>query len=178
MFVVPNFPHLRHLELVVNYRELEEIPSWPPQPGRWTRDPDVDPAQRFAPQPSYYVNGEFVRKGEIPRNITSSVSLGERRVPRKWGLGVQQVFPHESEYLALAKEQGLTSLLPEDDQQAYQTNEQLNGTHPRVNGITPPSSDKSKSINGGSPPRPNGILPHVDNPTAVEDVAVEETAES
>jgi len=177
MFVVPSFPHLRNLELVVNYRELEEVPNWPPQPGRWTRDPDVDPTQRFAPQPTYYVNGQFVRQGEVLRNKTSSVSLGERRVPRKWGLGLQQVFPHEPEYSTLAKEQGLRSLLPEHNQQAFQISQQTNGSQPHVNGITPPSSDKSKSINGGSPTRPNGILPHTHNATAIEDVAAAEVAE-
>jgi len=177
MFVVPNFPHLRNLELVVKYRELEEVPIWPPRPGRWTSDPDVDPNQRFAPQPTYYVNGEFVRQGEVLRNKISSVSLGERRVPRKWGLGLQQVFPHEPEYSTLAKEQGLISLLPEHHQQAFQTNQQINSTHPRVNGITPPSSDKSKSINGGSPPRLNGILPHTQIATAAEDAAAEEVVE-
>jgi hypothetical protein len=53
MYVVPNFPHLRGLELVVKYRELEELPIWPPQPGKWKRDPDTDPNQIFAPRPKY-----------------------------------------------------------------------------------------------------------------------------
>ena len=174
MFVVPNFHHLRNLELVIKYRELEEVPTWPPQPGKWTRDPDVDPTQRFAPQPKYYINGEFIRQGEVLRNKTSTVSLGERRVPRKYGLGLHQVFPHEPEYSTLAKEQGLASLLPELNQQAFQTNQQSNGTHPRVNGITPPHSENSKSINGGSPPRPNGILPHAHMDTTMEDASAEE----
>ena len=53
MYVVPNFPHLRGLELVVKYRELEEVPVWPPQPGKWKRDPDTDLNQIFAPRPKY-----------------------------------------------------------------------------------------------------------------------------
>jgi hypothetical protein len=53
MYVVPNFPHLRGLELVVKYRELEEVPIWPPQPGKWKRDPDTDLNQIFAPRPKY-----------------------------------------------------------------------------------------------------------------------------
>lgn len=176
MFVVPNFQHLRNLEMVVNYRELNETPIWPPQLGKWSHDPDVDPAQRFAPQPNYYVNGNFVRQGEVPRSKISSVSFGERRVPRKWGLGLQQVFPHEPEYTTLAKEQGLSHLLPDHNQKAFHSNQQLNGTeHPRTNGVTPPTSDKSKSINGGSPVRPNGIHPNMD--TTMEDTPQEDIVE-
>lgn len=156
MFVVPNFPHLRGLEMVVKYRELEEVAVWPRPGGKWRQDPDVDPSQQFIPQPNYFVNGEFIRQGEVLRTKTSTTSLGERRVPRR---GLIQVFPDDPEYLSLAKEQGLYWLLPENQSRHnsggslpdhVQTNGQANG---QINGITPPSSDKSKSVNGGSPSR-------------------------
>jgi len=175
MFVVPNFPHLRGLELVVKYRELQEIPVWPPQPGIWRRDPGVDPGQQFAPRPNYYINGEFVRQGEILRTKTSATSLGERRVPRR---GLVQVFPDDPDYISLAKEQGLRLLLPDkpyrrpsssSNQEHEQMNGQVNGqTNGQLNGMTPPNSDKSKSINGESPyrtllPDPSSISPDIPN---------------
>jgi hypothetical protein len=156
MYIVPSFPHLRGLELVVKYRELEENPVWPPQPGKWRQDPNTNPNQHFTPRPKYYLNGEFVRQGEILRTKTSTVSFGERRVPRR---GLVQVFPGEPDYERLAREQGLLHLLP--------ANQLTNGTAPHANGFTPPHSDKSKSVNGGSPnlgslseAGPSGALPN------------------
>jgi hypothetical protein len=175
MFVVPNFPHLRGIELVVKYRELEETPIWPPQVGKWRTDPDVDPNQIFAPRPKYYVNGDFVRQGATLRTKTSSTSLGERRVPRR---GLIQVFPNEPDYLTLAREQNLKWLLPEH--QANQQNCQVNSQQGQIqtqemNGITPPSSDKSKSINGGSPNLSNGVH-QLTCDTTMEELAEESTA--
>jgi len=151
MYVVPNFPHLRGIEMVVNYRELQEVPVFPPQPGKWKRDPDTDPNQTFAPRPKYYVNGAFVRQGEILRTRTSSISFGERRVPRR---ELVQVFPGEPDYEELCKKQGLFHLLPGYEPLSPSANHHSDGrVHGQMNGITPPSSDKSKSINGGSPQR-------------------------
>jgi len=70
-------------------------------------------------------------------------------VPRR---GLVQVLPDDPDYLSLVREQGLYHLLPETQTAAGQQPEQISG-------ITPPSSDKSKSINGGSP-HPNPISDH------------------
>jgi len=142
MFVVPNFPHLRNLEMIVKYRELLEDPNRATG-GKWRQDHDTDPNQPFAPQPKHFINGDFIKQREAPCTKTSSTSFGERRVPRR---GLIQVFPGEPDYYTLAKEQGLHHLLPPE----YQTMSKHNGCHGQVNGITPPSSDKSKSVNGGS----------------------------
>lgn len=141
--------------MVVKYRELVDTPVWPPPPGKWKSDPDIDPEEVFAPRPKYYMNGAFLRQGAILRSKTSTNSLGERRVPRR---GLIQVFPHEPDYYTLAREQGLYWLLPEHqgNQQAFQEQSQ------QVNGITPPSSDKSKSVSGGSPNLMNGVPLQVD----------------
>jgi hypothetical protein len=156
MFVVPNFPHLRGLEMVVKYRELEEVAQWPRPCGKWKQDPDVDPNQQFIPQPKVYMNGNFICQREVLRTKTSTTSLGERRVPRR---GLIQVFPEDPEYFSLAKEQRLYWLIPGYQsrhnsgaglQEHSQANGEVNG---QTNGITPPSSDKSKSINGWSPTR-------------------------
>lgn len=153
MFVVPNFPHLRNLEMIVKYRELLIDPIQPTR-GKWRDDPDHDPNQKFAPQPNHFVNGDFIKQREPPLTRTSATSFGERKVPRR---GLVQVFPGEPDYYTLAREQGLHHLLPPE----FSTNADQNGAPPQVNGITPPNSDKSKSINGESPPvsEPNGVPP-------------------
>lgn len=145
MFVVQTIPHLRGLELVVKYRELQVVPMWPPGPGKWKQDPDIDPNQIFAPRPKYYVNGDLTKHGQIQCSKTSTTSFGERRVPRR---GLIQVFRGEADYEQLAREQGLLHLLTDCNAPHRQINGTANGS---VNGITPPSSDKSKSISGGSP---------------------------
>ncbi|RFU35755.1 hypothetical protein B7463_g621, partial [Scytalidium lignicola] len=151
MFVIPTFPHLRGLELVVNYRELYETPVWPPRPGKWTQDPDYDPNMKYAPRPKYYINGEFDRQGEIGRTRVSRTSFGENRVPRR---GLKVVEPHEPDYEAICRAQGLRHLLPGSQttsptakQSILIPNSTVASTH--INGFTPPSS--VKSINGGSP---------------------------
>jgi hypothetical protein len=155
MFVVPNFPHLRNLEMIVKYRELSVDPTPPPR-GKWRDDPDTDPNQKFAPQPNHFMNGEFIRQREAPHTKTSATSFGERRVPRR---GLVQVFPGESDYYTIAREQGLYHLLPQECPNAADQN----GGPEHVNGITPPSSEKSKSINGVSPSR--GSLSEAEGPS-------------
>lgn len=156
MFVVPNFPHLRNLEMVVKYRELQEDPN-SINGGKWRQDPDTDPDQKFAPQPKHFLNGDFVKQLEAPHTKTSSTSFGERKVPRR---GLVQVFPGEPDYYALAREQGLCHLLPPEYRPMSHSNAVI---EPVANGITPPNSDRSKSANGGSPQDgtleygPNGI---------------------
>ncbi|KAH8815827.1 ankyrin repeat protein [Xylogone sp. PMI_703] len=151
MFVVPNFPHLRGLELVINYRELHETPVWPPRPGKWTQDPDYDPTMRYAPRPKYYINGEFERQGEIKRTRVSRTSFGENRLPRR---GLKVVEPHEPDYEAICRAQGLRHLLPASQSTSPTAKQAVLVPNPilasaHVNGFTPPSS--VKSINGGSP---------------------------
>lgn len=141
MFVVPNFPHLRNLEMIVKYRELF-MDFTSTAPAKWRGDPDTDPNQAFAPQPSYFMNGELIKQREAPRTKTSTTSFGERKVPRR---GLVQVFPHEPDYYTLAKEQGLYHLLPPDPQATTGQN----GAPNQVNGIAPSESSGPKSINGG-----------------------------
>jgi hypothetical protein len=145
MFIVPNFPHLRNLEMILKYGELMEDPTQSAE-GKWKQDPDTDPNQRFAPQPKLFLNGDFIKQREQPCTKMSRTSFGERRVPRR---GLVQVFPAEPDYYSLAREQGLHHLLPPVYQSMSDHNEGLE----QMNSMTPPISDKSKSINGGSPHR-------------------------
>ncbi|KAG0652144.1 Ankyrin repeat domain-containing 11 [Hyphodiscus hymeniophilus] len=170
MYVVPNFPHLRGLELVVKYRELQESPVWPPAPGKWKQDPDADPNQIFAPRPKYYINGVFTKQGQFQSSKISTTSFGERRVPRR---GLIQVFPGELDYERLAREQGLLHLISD----CSASHGQLNGTtNGHVNGITSPSSDKSKSTNGGSPHLENETILPLPLPNGIHDAEMSNTS--
>jgi hypothetical protein len=146
MFVVPRYPHLQRIEMVVNYRELVEGPNWPPRPGKWRQDPGTDPNQMFHPAPKSYVNGVFVKQAEqkIARTQDRPFQKAEGRVPRK---GYRQVYPDDPEYETLCKEQGLYHLLPTRESSA---------TDPaHVNDMTPPNFE---TLHNGSPRHiPNGV---------------------
>ena len=154
--------------MVVNYRELVDSNTLPLPPPKWRQDPDTDPNQNFKPQPKYYTNGNFVKQGEIPRTRVSTTPFPEEKVPRREG-GLVVVLPGEPDYEEICRKQRLFHLLP-----GYQAGSPSNSQPQDVpglglehtNGITPPNSDKSKSVNGGSPqrgasdaayPLPNGI---------------------
>ena len=154
MFVVPNFPHLKDIEMIVNYRELIEEWVWPPRPGKFLQDPDYDPSIPYQPQPDYYANGVLVRRGQIKRSRVSSTPFPVNRVPRR---GFQVVHPHEADYAKLAQQQGLHHLVPEElSNQQTQESPQINGG----SGITPPHSEKSKSIEALSPVIEEAKLPN------------------
>lgn len=162
---MPNFPHLRGIEMSVNYRELDTTFQLPPPPSKWKQDPDTDPNQQFAPQPKIYVNGQCIRQQDTPMTkVTREPPSDDRRVPRR---ELVPVYPHEADYEELCRKQGLYHLLP--DYRAS-TPSSRNG---QVNGITPPRSDRTKSINGGSPHMrslslseehhlPNGVSDHME----------------
>jgi len=148
MFVVPNFPHLRGLKITVNYRELGEAWSWPPHPGKFSQDPTYGPQNPFTPAAEEYINGELIARLQI-QTKTSTKPFPENKVPRR---ELSRVFPSDKEYLALAEAQKLYHLVP-----TYQrpTASIETHNHDQVNGITPPRSDKSKSVNGeGQHPDP------------------------
>lgn len=150
MFIVPNFPHLRGIEMSVNYRELDVSFQHPPPLSKWKQDPDADPNQQFAPQPRIYVNGQCIRQQDTPMTkLSREPPPDDRRVPRR---ELVAVYPHEPDYEELCRKQGLAHLI-----QGYQgsptSSRHGQHEHPleQVNGITPPRSDRTKSVNGGSP---------------------------
>lgn len=158
MYIVPNFPHLRNVEMQVEYQELR-VPQTPGQLGqpfnqqKWRQDPDLAPGQTWAPLPKYYTNGIETRQEAVPTTALLKEPPPMDRFPRRGG--IIRVYPGEADYDEVCRKQGLFHLIP-----GYQaspvssTNPQLGDQNPqteRVNGITPPRSDKSRSINGGSP---------------------------
>lgn len=79
-----------------------------------------------------------------------------------------EVYRHEADYFRLAREQGLYHLLPEhQNRDAFAANASGIG---QVNGITPPSSEREKSVAEGSPGLANGVC---DEEEPVESVAGE-----
>jgi len=160
MFVVPSHPHLRGLKIVVAYRELVETPPFIPGPGKWKGDPGYDPADPFMPPPKEYVNGIEIAQEKYRTQISNTPFPVERAVRR----GLTKVHPHESDYYELARQQGLYHLLPENQ---GPSDKDAGTTAPRTNGITPPDSENSKSINGsisdaGTSLHPNGDILGVD----------------
>ncbi len=160
MFIVPRFPHLRGVELQVKYMELRipqavATPAKPFIENKWKQDPDIPADQPFAPQPKIYVNGEFVRQVEPQKTRLLKEPPPLDRFPRREG--ITRVYPGDPDYEEVCRKQSLFHLLP-----GYQASpssstlpqlDESNHLHQQVNGITPPRSDKSKSINGGSPHR-------------------------
>lgn len=161
MFIVPNFPHLRNIELEVKYQELREPQSRldlgrPLNQMRWKSDPETAPDQTWAPKSKFYLNGEFIRQGEVPRSRILKEPPPPDNFPRREG--ITRVHEDDPDYEEQCKKQGLYDRLP-----GYPSASPVSSNNPhlgdlenhneRLNGITPPMSDKSKSVNGGSPHR-------------------------
>ncbi|TAQ87758.1 hypothetical protein B7494_g3921 [Chlorociboria aeruginascens] len=146
LFIIPNFPHLRDVKVVISYGEFGSD-------NKFTKDPDYDQTRPFIPPPKEYVNGMLVRHPEVPRTRTSHQPLGCRMTVQRPKL-IGQVYPHDPDFSDLARSQGAGHLIPE----GYQVSSSIAEAPDRkisdsgqMNGITPPNSVASKSINGGSP---------------------------
>ncbi|KAL5627673.1 hypothetical protein BROUX41_003826 [Berkeleyomyces rouxiae] len=113
LFVVPTMPHMRNIQLVVEYRELPETEEqlqvlWSGQ--KWRKDPGIEKYLGFAPRRKYFVNGEFVKENLPGLSAVSRTPFPDaNRVPRRYG--ITQVFPYEPDYVKLCKEQGLDHLV-------------------------------------------------------------------
>lgn len=143
--------------MLVNYRELDTSFRMPLPPPKWRQDPDMDPNQTFAPQPKIYINGQLLKQREIPMTkVSNELPSDDKRVPRR---ELVPVYPNDPDYEELCRKQGLTHLLsgfrPSPVSASSPSMLQQNGVihHQQANGITPPSSDRTKSVNGGSPHR-------------------------
>ncbi|RDW83332.1 hypothetical protein BP5796_04823 [Coleophoma crateriformis] len=154
MFHVPNFPHLRGVEMIVNYCELLPFPrKIPSDPAKWKQDPGVDTKQGW-PRHAIWKDGIFIKQAEQRRST----------------LKTYDQFVHDQQQRLTTQNSPTLSTVNPPPLPA------TNGQH--VNGITPPSSDKS--VNGGSPHHAeahieaapglvNGIISsHTENPTMID----------
>jgi hypothetical protein len=110
MFIVPTIPHLRSVQLAIEYRELpqheSQLRTWAPLQ-KWRSDPDANRYHGFAPRTKYYLNGSLVRE-DLPGSSTTSHSpFPEKRVPRR---GLQAVSLGDPEYHRICRAQGLAQL--------------------------------------------------------------------
>lgn len=157
MYLVPNIPHLKGVQISVEYRELATGESTLLPPRKWKADPGIERFCGFAPRHKYYVNGVMVRE-EMPTFAeTSKTPFPERRVPRR---GLVQVFPDDPDYVRICLEQGLDELVkdrmivnggthssPANQSTAPSVQTLMNGTREVAE---PESGGTSHAINGGS----------------------------
>lgn len=141
MFIVPKFPHLRNIQLHVQYREI------PPDsasldrltfPGKWRQDPDAGSNYGFAPGAKVYINGEFMHEDKPKLAQTSKTPFPECRVPR---IGLRQIFPNDPDYERICIQQGLLHLVQGRDHAINGHAISLNGSM----GITPPESTNGET---------------------------------
>ncbi|KAG9239237.1 putative reticulocyte-binding protein 2 like protein a [Amylocarpus encephaloides] len=152
---------------LAGFRKQFPITSFqmPPPPPKWKQDPDTDPNQRFTPQPKIFIRGQLVKHQDEPMTkVLTEPPTSDNRVPRR---ELVPVYPTDPDYEEICKRQGLRHLLL-NYQNSSSTPPPLiprqNGhvVNELTNGITPPSSVRTKSINGGSPTR--GSLSEPDAP--------------
>ncbi|TQS37325.1 hypothetical protein Golomagni_02205 [Golovinomyces magnicellulatus] len=101
MYILPNFPHLRGIEMVVLYRELripqssdETVPSRIKM--KWNQDVNFNTIHNLAPLPKYYVNGTLTsRMEESITRVLRKPPLPDT-YPRRMGL--TRVYPGDSDY--------------------------------------------------------------------------------
>ncbi|KAF4986567.1 hypothetical protein FGRMN_10775 [Fusarium graminum] len=144
MYTAPNIPHLRNIQLSVEYRELLESEAQSMQWGscqKWKQDPDAARYHGFAPRCKHYLNGVLVGEDMPQVAQTSSTPFPDNKVPRR---GFVQVHPDDPEYNRICVNQGLEHLV----------NSHL--SPPQVNGIhSSPASQKSMASGG---PHMNGTI--------------------
>lgn len=134
MYIVPNFPHLRGLEMAVEYQEL--VPLGAPPANKYLRDPDYDPCHPFWPAPERYLDGTLITCLKVETK-TSTNPFPESKVLKR---DFSQLILDEKD--SNKPQRPLNSDLnyqespprhaPNDDDQSI--------------GITPPHSDRSRSL--------------------------------
>lgn len=105
MFIAPSIPHLRNLQLDVQYHEALPDESWLGRlavPAKWMQDPDCESYLGFTPGTKSYVNGDLVSEEGAKTAVVGATPFPSMRVPR---VGFVEVKRGEPEYEDLAKQQ-------------------------------------------------------------------------
>ena len=164
LYLVPNIPHLRNLEIVVHYVELpqyeQDLFNYATySPAKWKLDADSGGNDGRPPREKYFVNGLFLREKKDGKWKGSKTPFPESVVnPRRGGL--QQVFPGDPDYLQLCKEQGITPVSSMVGN-AAQRKSMTNGVYlkPESAGHHHAHAQQQQHSVGLSPePRPSGDL--------------------
>lgn len=107
MFIAPSIPHLRNLQLDVQYHEALPDESWLGRlavPAKWMQDPDCESYLGFTPGTKSYVNGDLVSEAGAKTAVVGPTPFPSMRVPR---VGLVEVKRGEPEYEDLAMQQDL-----------------------------------------------------------------------
>lgn len=107
MFIAPSIPHLRNLQLDVQYHEALPDESWLGRlaaPAKWTEDPDCESYLGFTPGTKSYVNGDLVSETGAKTAVVGPTPFPSMRVPR---VGLVEIKRGEPEYEDLARQQDL-----------------------------------------------------------------------
>jgi hypothetical protein len=145
MYIVPNFPHLRNLQLQVQYRELPPDDSWLDKltfPGKWRQDADADSNLGYAPATKIYVNGMLLEEERAKLAQTSKTPFPAQRHPRQ---GNRQVLPSDPDYEKACVEQGLEHLLQDRGLAINGHNGHIVALNGQM-GITPPESTNGEML--------------------------------
>ncbi|CCU75660.1 ankyrin repeat protein [Blumeria hordei DH14] len=99
MNVVPEFPHLKGIEMAVIYREIcipQESPNNCLPKTNWQLEPTIRSSNKLIPSPKYYTDGIIInQKGETTTRILRGAPPPDIH-PRRMGLS--RVFPEDSDY--------------------------------------------------------------------------------
>ncbi|ELR09250.1 hos4 protein [Pseudogymnoascus destructans] len=107
MFIAPSIPHLRNLQLDVQYHEALPDESWLGRlavPAKWTHDPDCESYLGFTPGTKSYANGDLVSEAGAKTAVVGATPFPSTRVPRA---GFVKMKRGDPEYEDLAKQQDL-----------------------------------------------------------------------
>ncbi|CAD6503162.1 BgTH12-02830 [Blumeria graminis f. sp. triticale] len=99
MNVVPEFPHLKGIEMAVLYREIcipQESQNNHLPKTNWQLDPTIRTSNNLIPSPKYYTDGILInQKGDTTTRILRGAPPPDIH-PRRMGLS--RVFPEDSDY--------------------------------------------------------------------------------
>ncbi|KAK4190108.1 hypothetical protein QBC35DRAFT_378900 [Podospora australis] len=103
MYIVPNIPHLRNVELLIQYREFAADGGWITEK-KYKSDPDAARYLGYVPNTKHYLNGQLLpgSKSGAQVAVTSSVPFQTHKVVRR---GWTAVSPDDPEYSALLSKQ-------------------------------------------------------------------------
>lgn len=129
MFIVPSFPHLRGLEMAVEYQELVPLGAHPLN--KYEQDLDYDPSNPFWPAPQRYIDGLLVTHSKIETK-TSTKPFPESKVSRR-------ELSNDKELIALALARSQMLCNSRSNYRPYMVPQDQDN-------ITPPHSDRSRSL--------------------------------
>src|ERR1044071_3604110 len=100
MYIVPNIPHLRNVELTIQYREFAADGGWRSE-RKFKRDPDAALYHGYVPDSKHYLNGELLpgSKSGAQLAVVSSAPFPTHKVVRRGWTAISQDDPEYNSLL-------------------------------------------------------------------------------